>query len=72
MNKPKEMNPDLFVPFLDHPCLPETVRTFFRFGVPERKSKPKWKAAKLFEKNEECRLPASDLDSETVMRRAVV
>ena len=34
-NKPTESDPKLFVPFIDNPCLPERVRKFFRFGVPE-------------------------------------
>ena len=29
------MNPALFVPIVDNSCLPEKVRKFFRFGVPE-------------------------------------
>jgi len=66
-NKPEEMDPELFVPILDNPCLPQKVRTFFRFGVPERKSKLKWKAAKLFGKDEECRLTAFGVDCETVV-----
>jgi len=56
------MDPELFVPILDNPRLPEKIRTFFRFGVPERKSKLNFKAGKSFGKDEECRLPASDVE----------
>jgi len=58
MNKPKEMDPDLFVPILEHPCLPQKVRTFFRFGVPERREKT--------HEDEETRSQATDLGSEAV------
>jgi len=64
MNKPKEMDPDLFVPILEHPCLPQKVRTFFRFGVPERK--------KEIPKDEEDRSPATDLGSEAVANTSVL
>ncbi|CAK8694773.1 unnamed protein product [Clavelina lepadiformis] len=36
-NKPKHMDPKLFVPFVDNKHLPDKIRTFFRFGVPEIK-----------------------------------
>ncbi|CAK8681466.1 unnamed protein product [Clavelina lepadiformis] len=32
--KPSESDSRLFQPFLDHPCFPQKIRTFFRFGVP--------------------------------------
>jgi len=64
------MDPDLFVPFLDHPCLPEKVRTFFRFGVPESESKLKSAEGKLIEK--ENRFAASDLDSEMGMKTTIM
>ena len=34
-NDPKKMDPALFVPLVDNKMLPETIRKFFRFGVPE-------------------------------------
>ena len=33
-NDPKEADPRLFTPFIDNRRLPESVRSFFRFGVP--------------------------------------
>ncbi|XP_078483735.1 sodium-coupled monocarboxylate transporter 1-like isoform X1 [Ciona intestinalis] len=37
-NDPRKSNPDVFVPILDNKCFPESVRYFFRFGVPPRKT----------------------------------
>ncbi|XP_078484212.1 sodium-coupled monocarboxylate transporter 1-like [Ciona intestinalis] len=37
-NDPQKSNPDVFVPILDNKCFPESVRHFFRFGVPPRKT----------------------------------
>ncbi|XP_078484211.1 sodium-coupled monocarboxylate transporter 2-like [Ciona intestinalis] len=34
VNDPKKMNPKVFVPLIDNSCFPESVRQFFRFGVP--------------------------------------
>jgi len=65
------MDPDLFVPILDHPCLPEKVRIFFRFGVPESGNKLTWKEGKLIEENE-YRFFASHSDSEMVIRTTVM
>lgn len=31
---PTKCDPKLFIPLVDNDCLPESVRTFFRFGVP--------------------------------------
>ena len=59
-NKPEEMDPDLFLPIVDHPRLPEKVRTFFRFGVPERGSKPKCNLGETFAKDEENRFLQRD------------
>uniref|UniRef100_H2Z777 Sodium-dependent multivitamin transporter n=1 Tax=Ciona savignyi TaxID=51511 RepID=H2Z777_CIOSA len=36
-NKPSESDPRLFVPLFDNKRLPEKLRNFFRFGVPELK-----------------------------------
>jgi len=46
-NNPEKANPDLFAPIVDSKRLPEKVRKFFRFGVPER----------LKEQDEEIKLP---------------
>ncbi|XP_078483824.1 LOW QUALITY PROTEIN: sodium-coupled monocarboxylate transporter 1-like [Ciona intestinalis] len=37
-NDPRKSNPDVFVPILDNKCFPESLRHFFRFGVPSRKT----------------------------------
>ena len=51
------MNPELFVPFFDNECLPESVRQFFRFGVPlpskkEEESHSEDETTKLFKNTE--------------------
>ena len=37
-NDPKMADPNLFVPVVDNKLLPESVRRFFRFGVPHLES----------------------------------
>ncbi|XP_078484209.1 sodium/iodide cotransporter-like [Ciona intestinalis] len=37
-NDPRKSNPDVFVPILDNKCFPESLRHFFRFGVPPPKT----------------------------------
>ena len=34
-NKPKHMDPQLFMPILDNKIFPSKLKKFFRFGVPE-------------------------------------
>ena len=34
-NKPSDADPRYFMPFIENEILPEKVRRFFRFGVPE-------------------------------------
>jgi len=65
------MDPDLFVPILDHPCFPEKVRTFFRFGVPESESTSKCEEGKLIEIKQN-RFAISDSDSEMAVRTTVM
>ncbi|XP_078481188.1 sodium-coupled monocarboxylate transporter 2-like [Ciona intestinalis] len=36
-NRAEDMNPELFVPIIDNKILPENIRKFFRYGVPEMK-----------------------------------
>lgn len=50
-NKPESMDPKLFLPFVDHKCLPNKVRSFFRFGVPLNEKK--WEPRKYEEAPEE-------------------
>jgi len=45
------MDPKLFLPFVDHKCLPNKVRSFFRFGVPLNEKK--WEPRKYEEAPEE-------------------
>jgi len=58
-NKPEEMDPKLFVPILDHHCLPDKLRIFLRFGVPEIENNDEWRG-ELTQKDEESCFPASD------------
>lgn len=39
-NDPKKANTLIFTPILDNKRLPENIRNFFRFGVPEVKLSP--------------------------------
>ena len=53
------MDPKLFVPILDHHCLPDKLRIFLRFGVPEIENNDEWRG-ELTQKDEESCFPASD------------
>ena len=35
-NNPQNADPELFVPIISNPVLPQKIRKFFRFGVPLR------------------------------------
>ena len=69
-NDPEDMDPILFLPLVDNKLFPESVRNFFRFGVPEYEPKvetdekhPKLLKENLFLKNSE--KPVERLDEKT-------
>ena len=58
------MDPEYFTPLIDNECLPQPVRSFFRFGVPELKSDHKDE----FKKTESVLLTSSREDEEKILR----
>jgi len=68
------MDPKLFLPVVDNKCLPEKIRTFFRFGVPVYEKKSSWKTEKRYQdKADKIRFsPGNTKEEEVCMKTSVI
>jgi len=66
------MDPDLFIPIIEHQCFPEKIRNFFRFGVPERSFDSKQRNDKLLEDDDDYHISPAVSDSDFIIRTTVI